>query len=124
MKYRKNTLLIIAATLVLGVVLAVPVFADLDENQPHMPQLYYFEEETGEYVPWYPPWYDPENPDSYIRSEGCPWWDRNGDGEFDWMPHWGKRWNNPEDDSRRYGRGRHGGCGRYGSQFDNRDQSG
>lgn len=120
MKYRKTTLIIGVTLLALGVILAGPVFADLGNEQTNLPPLYYFDEETGEYIPWYPPWYDPENLDSYSPPGNCPWWDSNGDGEFDWMHLWGRRSNNQEDDSRGYGRGHRSGCGGYGSQSNNR----
>ena len=107
----------------LGVILAVPALADLDNEQPHVSQLYYIDEETGEYLPWYPQWYDPENPDSYTQLEDCPWWDSDNDGELDWMPHWGKRQSSQEDDSYGYGRGRRGRCGGYGSQSNSRHQT-
>ena len=119
MKNRKKALLIGVTILALGVILAVPALADLDNEQPHVSQLYYIDEETGEYLPWY----DPENPDSYTPPEGCLWWDSDNDDELDWVPHWGKRQSSQEDDSYGYGRGRRGRCGGYGSQSNNRHQT-
>ena len=118
MKIDKSKLIIGVIILSLGIILVAPVIADTEDESQHMPELYYFDEETGEYKPWYPRWYDPENPDSFTPPEDCPWWDQNGDGEFDWMPHWGRRWNNPEY-SEGYGYHR-GSCGGYGHRSNNR----
>jgi hypothetical protein len=118
MKYKKTTLLIGATILALGIILAVPVIADLEDDTTQMPPLYYQDEDAGEYIPWY----DSENPESSTPPEDCPWWDSDGDGEFDWMPHWDRRWNNPDEDSWGYG-GRRGGCGGYGSHFNRRYQT-
>lgn len=123
MKYNKKKLLVGALILAIGLILAIPVLADLNDENSTWPQLYYFDEETGEYVPWYPPWYDPENPEASIPPEGCPWWDKDGNGEFDWMPHWGRRWSNPENGQNGYGWGR-GGCGGYGPRSGRGYQSG
>ncbi len=119
MKYKKTTLLIGATILALGIILAAPALADTINDSPQTPQLYTLDEETGEYMPVYPPWYDPENPESFTPPEDCPWWDKDGNGEFDLMPHWGRRDYNSDEDSNGYGRGR-GGCGGYGSKSNGR----
>ena len=112
MKISKTKLMIGGLILVFGVILAVPVFADTEDEQTTMPPLYYLDEETGEYLPWYPRWYDPENPEFFSQPEECPYWDYEDSDEFDWMPHWGRRWSNPEENGE-YGY-RRGGCGGYG----------
>ncbi|MHA2351706.1 MAG: hypothetical protein ACXABX_01130 [Candidatus Thorarchaeota archaeon] len=119
MKNTKTKLLLGGIILALGIILMLPVQADTPEETVPKPHLYYYDEETGEYVPVYPPWYDPENPESYTPPENCPWWDSNGDGGYDWMPHWGRRWNNPDTESWEndsLGGYRRGGCGGYGSR--------
>ena len=113
MKYTKTTLLIGAIILALGIILAAPALADTTDNTTPLPQHYTLDEETGEYTPVYPPWYDPENPESYTPPEDCPWWDSDGDGEFDWMPHWGRKGTHPDEESHGYGMGR-SGCGGNG----------
>ena len=113
MKFKKTSLLIGATILALGIILVAPALADTPDSTPPVPQLYTLDEETGEYTPVYPPWYDPENPDAFTPPEGCPWWDSDCDGEFDWMPHWGRRGTNQDGESCGYGLGR-GGCGGYG----------
>jgi hypothetical protein len=113
-----NKLLIGGIILALGIILMLPVQANTAEETAPKPQLYYYDEETGEYVPVYPPWYNPENPEAITPPEDCPWWDSNDDGQFDWMPHWGRRWNDPEGEyggpMGRGGYGGRGGCGGYG----------
>lgn len=112
MKNYKQKLLIGAVILTLGIMVAIPVFADLEEDELPTSGLYYLDEATGEYMPWYPRWYDPENPDSYTPPEECPWWNPDTEGEYDWMPHWGRRGSIPEEP---WGYGyRNGGCGGYG----------
>lgn len=113
MDKKTRNLLIGASILIIGIVFTVPVLAELTDEPYHIPQLYYHDEESGEYIPWYPPWFDPDNPDTVPPSEGCPWWDRDGNGEFDWMPHWGRNRIDPEGEQFPYGR-RNGGCGGYG----------
>jgi hypothetical protein len=115
MNNTKTKLLIGGLILALGVILMMPAQADVNEDPAPMPRFYYLDEETGEYVPVYPPWYDPENLESYTPPEECPWRDSDGDGEFDWMPHWGRRWSKPDEESWEngpYGRGGYyrGGC--------------
>jgi len=119
MKYKKTTLLIGATILALGIILAAPALAETTDNTTPVPQMYTLDEETGEYTPVYPPWYDPENPDSFTPPEDCPWWDSDGNGEFDWMPHWGRKGYNSDEDSYGYDRGR-SGCGGYGSNSNGR----
>ena len=112
MKNIKTKLLIGGAILTLGIIVAIPAFADLEEDESPMSGLYYFDEEIGEYMPLYPRWYDPENPDDYTPPEECPWWDQDTDSEYDWMPHWGRRRSIPEE-SWGYGY-RNGGCRGHG----------
>jgi len=121
-KYKKTTLLIGATILALGIILAAPVLADTTDNSTPTPQHYTLDEKMGEYNPVYPPWYDPENPETFTPPEECPWWDNDGDGEFDWMPHWGRRGTNQDVESYGYGMGR-GGCGGYGSRSGGRYQT-
>jgi hypothetical protein len=117
MNIDKTKLMIGAAMLTLGIILVAPALADTEDEQPHMLQLYFFDEETGEYKPWYPRWYNPENSDSFTPLDECPWWDNHGDGKFNWMIHWGRKWTDPED-SWRHGYGK-GGCGGYGRRSNN-----
>ena len=110
MNKTKSKLLIGGIILALGIIVMIPVQADIPEETAPKPRFYYLNEETGEYVPVYPPWYDPENPEGYNPPRECPWWDKDGDGEYDWMPHWGRRWNNPENEPWENGPN---GCGGY-----------
>jgi hypothetical protein len=123
MKYNKRKLLIGTIILALGIIIAIPAIADQEDDIPHMPQLYYYDEETMEYVPWYPHRSDPENPETFTPPEDCPWWDSNGDGEFDWMPHWRNRWKDQEGDSEEYG-WRRSRCGGYGHRLNRGYKSG
>jgi hypothetical protein len=120
MKIDKTKLLLGSVLLALGIILASPVLADLEDDQLNVLQLYTFNEETGEYVPVYPSWYDRENPETFTPPEDCPWWDLDGDGELDWMPPWGRRWSNSVE-TYGYG-GRGGGCGGYGHRSSRRFQ--
>ena len=79
MNKKTRNLIIGTSILIIGIVFTVPVLAELTDEPYHMPQLYYYDEESGEYIPWF----DPDNPDTVPPSEGCPWWDRDGNGEFD-----------------------------------------
>jgi len=102
MKIDRTKLIIGTTILAIGIILASPVLAGLEEVT-QMPQLYIYDAEKSEYVSWIPPGYDPENRGSYVPEE-CPWWDLDGDGAFDWMPHWGRRWSYPNQESNGYGR--------------------